>query len=227
MPRPLFLLPEGSRFSLNGMPEVTGELVRASDCSCTVKVDGGKRNVRIEDDEGVVREFTANKSRTTTWAPSTLVDPIFIPDASAVEESKPKENVMSKKSTTKSAATTSPKAKKPKSEKAPKQPKAAKAPKAAKEKKAKAPKEPKAKKVSALDAAAQVLAKKGTPMNCKDLVQAMEASGLWKSPGGKTPHATLYSAIIREIKDKGKEARFRKTDAGTFEATSHATATAA
>ena len=31
------------------------------------------------------------------------------------------------------------------------------------------------------------------------------------SPGGQTPHATLYSAIIRELKAKGAEARFRKT----------------
>jgi len=41
---------------------------------------------------------------------------------------------------------------------------------------------------------------------------------LWTSPGGKTPHATLYSAIIREIALKGKEARFTKTERGKFAA---------
>jgi len=48
------------------------------------------------------------------------------------------------------------------------------------------------------------------------MIEAVEAKGYWKSPGGKTPHATLYSAIIREIKLKGTEARFRKTDRGRF-----------
>jgi hypothetical protein len=85
-------------------------------------------------------------------------------------------------------------------------------------KKAKAAKEPKAKKVGALDAAAQVLAASSEPMNCKQLIEAMAAKGLWTSPGGKTPHATLYSAIIREISVKGKDARFAKKDRGQFAA---------
>ena len=36
----------------------------------------------------------------------------------------------------------------------------------------------------------------------------------WTSPGGKTPDATLYSAILREIDTKGAEARFVKTERG-------------
>jgi hypothetical protein len=88
--------------------------------------------------------------------------------------------------------------------------------KPAKAKKAKAAKEPKAKKVGALDAAAQVLAASGEPMNCKQLIEAMASKGLWTSPGGKTPHATLYSAIIREIGVKGKDSRFVKKDRGQF-----------
>ena len=51
-------------------------------------------------------------------------------------------------------------------------------------------------------------------MNAKDMIEAMAAKALWTSPGGKTPHATLYSAIIREIALKGKEARFTKTGRG-------------
>jgi hypothetical protein len=82
-------------------------------------------------------------------------------------------------------------------------------------KKAKAPKE---KKVSAIDAAAQVLAGAKEPMNAKEMIEAMAAKGLWSSPGGKTPHATLYSAIIREISLKGKDARFTKTERGKFAA---------
>lgn len=83
-------------------------------------------------------------------------------------------------------------------------------------KKVKAPKEPNEKKMSAIDAAAKLLAASKEPMNCKTLIETMSAKGLWTSPGGKTPHATLYSAILREISVKGKEARFKKTDRGQF-----------
>jgi len=79
-------------------------------------------------------------------------------------------------------------------------------------------KEPKAKKVSAIDAAAQVLAGSKDPMNCMALVEAMATQGLWESPAGKIPSATLYSAIIREIASKGAESRFVKKDRGMFAA---------
>jgi hypothetical protein len=75
-----------------------------------------------------------------------------------------------------------------------------------------------AKKLSAIDAAAKVLATAKEPMNCKELIEAMAAKNLWTSPGGKTPHATLYSAILREINTKGKDARFKKTERGQFAA---------
>ena len=81
--------------------------------------------------------------------------------------------------------------------------------------KAKAPKD---KKLSAIDAAAQVLSGSKEPLNAKQLIEAMAAKNLWTSPGGKTPHATLYSAIIREIAVKGKESRFVKKDRGQFAA---------
>jgi hypothetical protein len=55
-------------------------------------------------------------------------------------------------------------------------------------------------------------------MNCKEMIDAMAKQALWTSPGGKTPHATLYSAIIREIATKGKESRFVKKDRGQFAA---------
>ena len=86
--------------------------------------------------------------------------------------------------------------------------------KKAKPKKAGGDKKPK--RVSALDAAAQVLAKAGKPMRAKELVTAMAEQGLWKSPAGKTPHATLYAAMLREIAAKGDAARFKKLDRGLF-----------
>ncbi|MCC6419590.1 MAG: winged helix-turn-helix domain-containing protein [Gemmataceae bacterium] len=91
----------------------------------------------------------------------------------------------------------------------------------------KKPKEPKAAKpakksklqrLSALDAAAQVLAATPKPMSAKDLIAEMAARNLWASPGGKTPEATLYAAIIREVSAKGSDARFRKVERGLFQA---------
>ena len=55
-------------------------------------------------------------------------------------------------------------------------------------------------------------------MTAKEMIEAAEAKGYWKSPGGKTPHATVYSAIIREIATKGSESRFCKTERGKFAA---------
>ena len=82
--------------------------------------------------------------------------------------------------------------------------------------KTKAVKEKKPKRVSALDAAAQVLAASEVPMRAKEMIAAMEAKGLWTSPGGKTPEATLYAAIIREIAAKGTASRFKKHERGVF-----------
>jgi hypothetical protein len=90
--------------------------------------------------------------------------------------------------------------------------------KAAKTPKAKA--EPKPKKMSALDAAAKVLGEQGKPMNCHELIEEMSRKNYWTSPNGATPQATLYAAIMREVKAKGKDARFVKTERGKFAANS-------
>ena len=71
-------------------------------------------------------------------------------------------------------------------------------------------------KLSALDAAAKVLAESGEPMTSKEMIDAMAAKGYWTSPGGKTPQATLYAAILREMQTKGADARFTKTERGHF-----------
>jgi hypothetical protein len=91
------------------------------------------------------------------------------------------------------------------------------APTKVKGKQAKAPKE-KAKKPSALDAALRVLEESGQPMTCPEMIEAMAAKGYWTSPGGKTPAATLYSAILRETQTKGDASRFMKTERGRFAA---------
>ena len=46
--------------------------------------------------------------------------------------------------------------------------------------------------------------------------KAMAEKDYWSSAKGLTPHATLYSAIAREINTKGKESRFRKDGPGKF-----------
>ena len=74
----------------------------------------------------------------------------------------------------------------------------------------------KPKKPGALDAAVKVLEETGKPMSTREMVEEMAAGGYWKSPAGKTPSATLYSAILRELKIKGSEARFKKVDRGRF-----------
>ena len=76
-------------------------------------------------------------------------------------------------------------------------------------------KKPADKKMSQIEAALDILKKARKPMSCKEMVEAMEAKGLWKSPGGKTPHATLYSAILRDMR-KGADARFKKAAPGKF-----------
>jgi hypothetical protein len=48
------------------------------------------------------------------------------------------------------------------------------------------------------------------------LIATMAAQGYWSSPAGKTPEATLYAALAREIKVKKDQARFRKSGRGTF-----------
>ena len=87
---------------------------------------------------------------------------------------------------------------------------------ATKKRKATAAKEPK--KMSCLDAAAKVLADAGTAMTTGEMIETMDKKKLWSSPNGQTPSATLYSAILREIKSKGKDARFKKTERGKFAA---------
>lgn len=81
--------------------------------------------------------------------------------------------------------------------------------------------------MGALDAAAQILtglsgeeAKQG--IKAQTLIDRMAKQKLWTSPGGKTPQATLYAAMVREITSKGAAARFRKVSRGHFTAATNA-----
>ena len=71
-------------------------------------------------------------------------------------------------------------------------------------------------KLSALAAAARVLAERKEPMSCPELIAVMAAQGYWSSPAGKTPQATLAAAIQREIVVKKAQSRFKKTAPGRY-----------
>ena len=71
------------------------------------------------------------------------------------------------------------------------------------------------KRLSCIAAALKVLGESGEPMNAQELITAMQDKGYWTSPGGKTPHATLYSAILRDLA-KGDDSKFVKTERGRF-----------
>ena len=71
--------------------------------------------------------------------------------------------------------------------------------------------------LSGLDAAAKILAGAKEPIGCTEIFARIQEQKLWKT-GGKTPAATLSAAILREIRDKGKEGRFKKVGRGLFAA---------
>lgn len=73
----------------------------------------------------------------------------------------------------------------------------------------------KAAKLGGLDAVARVLAEEGRAMRPAEMVELAIQREYWAT-GGKTPGATIHSAIIREIRSKGDKARFVKTAAGVF-----------
>lgn len=70
-------------------------------------------------------------------------------------------------------------------------------------------------KLSLIKAAAEILSD-GIPRNCGEIVRVAGERGLWSSPKGKTPAATLHTALITEIRVKGEASRFAKVDRGLF-----------
>ena len=88
--------------------------------------------------------------------------------------------------------------------------------KPASSKETRAKQETKVSKLSALEAAAKVLSETKKALSAQEMIDAMMAQGYWTSPKGKTPSATLYAALTREIKIKGNQARFQKASPGHF-----------
>ena len=196
-------LEPGTRFRVADIPELTGTLISSTPCSATVQIDGGMTDVAFENHDGTVRRFRANRTTRTTWAPTTLVEPITTPPAKENNMTTTKKKTSARKAKGAQRTGAAAHAKKTATKPAAKKPAGAKA-------------NAKPKKFSAIDAAAKVLGESKEPLNTKQMIEQMAAKGYWKSPGGQTPHATLYSALLREIQKKGKDARFKKTDRGHF-----------
>ena len=72
-----------------------------------------------------------------------------------------------------------------------------------------------ARAVYSVERIASLLGKAREPMSCKDMIAAMTTKGLWTSPAGETPDATLYASILRDLR-KGKDSRFVKAGPGRF-----------
>ena len=80
-------------------------------------------------------------------------------------------------------------------------------------KKAKKPRQPTG--MTGLDAAAKVLADAGRPLSTRQMVEMMLQKRYWKT-AGKTPPATISSALQRDIQIKKAKSRFRKTGPGKY-----------
>ena len=180
-------LKPGTQFQLAEMPEVTGVLVKANECRAVVRLDRPERDVEFIDQDGQTRQFKCRGTHVTSWAPTTMVVPVGFETLN--DEEKNMSKSATKKTKTSKSGEASSKPAKTKNDG----------------------------KLSCIDAAAQILAEKKEPMTTKEMIEAMAAKGLWSSPNGQTPAATLYSAILREINTKGKESRFVKADRGKFE----------
>src|SRR5688500_5702673 len=69
-------LTPGRRFRLACDPAITGTFLDCTGCSAKVQIDGGVRDIEFEDHNGEARHFRASRTKTTTWALATLVEPI-------------------------------------------------------------------------------------------------------------------------------------------------------
>ena len=69
--------------------------------------------------------------------------------------------------------------------------------------------------MNSLDAVAEVLRRAGKPLHYRDITRLVLDAGLWTTEG-KTPDATINARLAGDIKDKGTESRFQRTDKGVF-----------
>jgi len=71
------------------------------------------------------------------------------------------------------------------------------------------------KKLSALEAAYNVLLQAGEPLRCEEITRRMLEQNLWVT-AGKTPEATVHARLCVDLKKKGTASRFVRTDKATF-----------
>jgi len=226
----------GTMFRVFEQPDLSGVLVDVNECSAKVKLTSGAIDVEIDQPDGSVRRFTANRSRTTTWSPATVIETIHAsaatsppaqPDAepAEAEASNPETETMKTVTKAKKApnAAKEPKARKPKATNVTKGGGGTRVRSSAKTELPDKPETPKKEssqaigtktkaklKPSLLDIAAEVLSD-GKPRNCDQIITEVLASGDWQT-SGKTPAATLYSGMIREINNNSsKPSRFERT----------------
>lgn len=69
--------------------------------------------------------------------------------------------------------------------------------------------------MSVLQAAKSVLQETGVPLHYRVITQRMIDRGLWETEG-KTPDATVSSAITGDIKKKGAYSLFQRTAEGVY-----------
>ncbi len=72
--------------------------------------------------------------------------------------------------------------------------------------------------MSSLNAAHRVLIEIGTPLNVRQIADAVRERGYAPNLNGKTPQATISSSIQREIARKESESRFYKAGKGLYAA---------
>ena len=166
---------------------ITGTLLMVNACRARVRIDQPQRDVEFIGRNGQQRTFRATRYLETSWTPIVSVEVLSFQPLD-----KGNSTMATKKKPTSCTAT-------------------------ATTKKSAAKKKATDSSLSQLDAASKVLYESKEPMTTKQMIEAMSSKGYWSSPGGKTPWATLYSAITREIKNKGKDARFDKVNKGQFQ----------
>jgi len=72
-------------------------------------------------------------------------------------------------------------------------------------------------KLSGLDAAHRVLSEAGRSMNVKEIFETAMQNGYCKLKGA-TPELTISAALQRDIKTRGRDSRFVKTERGQYAA---------
>ena len=169
MPQLLHVRP-GARFRLAEMPEVSGVLIKATESRAVVRLDRPVQDVEFTDNDGNARRLQSRRAHVTSMASAALVEVIGFETLDDEEDDMSKSKKSGKASAAKAVADTV---------NAPLAKRAKKAGKKA------------AGKLSCINAAAKVLADKAESMTTKEMIEAMGAKGLWSSPNGQTPAATL------------------------------------